>query len=65
MMEGVDPQLLEDFILDGLHEDIQDGDHTSLACIPEDRTSKARLLVKDTGVLAGVDLAQMIFKRLI
>jgi len=64
MLEGVDPKLLEDFILDGLHEDIQDGDHTSLACIPEDSTSKAKLLVKDTGVLAGVDLARRIFKHL-
>lgn len=63
-MEGVDAQLLKDFIIDGLHEDIQDGDHTSLACIPEDATSKARLLVKDTGVIAGVELAEMIFKHL-
>lgn len=64
MMEGVDLQLLEEFILDGLHEDIQDGDHTSLACIPEDSISKARLLVKDTGVIAGVELAEKIFKHL-
>lgn len=64
MMEGLDKELLEAFIEDGLHEDIQDGDHTSLACIPADAKSKARLLVKDTGVIAGVELASMIFKHL-
>lgn len=46
-----------------LVEDIGDGDHTSLATVPENGKGKARLLVKDNGVLAGVDLAQMIFKR--
>lgn len=46
-----------------LAEDIGDGDHTSLATIPENGKGKARLLVKDNGVLAGVDLAKMIFKR--
>ncbi len=61
-MDGVDYQLIEDFIADGLHEDVQDGDHTSLACIPKDSISKARLLVKDNGVIAGVELAEMIFK---
>jgi len=50
------------FISDGLFEDVQDGDHTSIACIPPDGKTKARLLIKDVGVLAGVDLAAMIFK---
>lgn len=63
-MEGINPEQLKQFIIDGLHEDIRDGDHTSLACIPEDSISKARLLVKDTGVIAGVELAEMIFKHL-
>lgn len=64
MMDGVDQELLEDFIIDGLHEDIQDGDHTSLACIPAESVSRARLLVKDNGVIAGIELAEMIFKHL-
>ena len=52
------------FISAGLFEDIRDGDHTSLACIPSDARTKAHLLVKDVGVLAGVDLAEMIFRHL-
>ena len=46
-----------------LSEDIGEGDHTSLSTIPETGTGKARLLVKDQGVLAGVDLAEIIFHR--
>lgn len=63
MMHGIDPKTLEKFIEDALHEDVRDGDHTSLACIPADSRSKARLLVKDPGVIAGVELAEMIFKK--
>jgi nicotinate-nucleotide pyrophosphorylase (carboxylating) len=54
---------LDQFIASALIEDIGDGDHSSLACIPFDATSKARLLVKEDGILAGVALAQDIFKR--
>lgn len=57
----MDKQLVDDFINRALAEDVGDGDHTSLATIPEGTTGKARLLVKDTGVLAGVELAQEIF----
>lgn len=46
-----------------LLEDIGDGDHTSLSTVPESATGKARLLVKDNGILAGVELAKMIFHR--
>ncbi|MBL4704384.1 MAG: carboxylating nicotinate-nucleotide diphosphorylase [Flavobacteriales bacterium] len=42
-------------------EDIKDGDHSSLACIPHDAKSSAKLLVKEDGLLAGVELAQLIF----
>ncbi len=45
-----------------LSEDIGNGDHSSLACIPADAVGKARLLIKDDGVLAGVDLAKIIFE---
>lgn len=54
---------LDELIERALREDIGDGDHTSLACIPESARSKAHLLVKDRGVLAGVDVAKKIFKR--
>jgi nicotinate-nucleotide pyrophosphorylase (carboxylating) len=46
-----------------LTEDVGDGDHTSLACVPKSGKGKARLLVKDNGILAGVELAKIIFHR--
>lgn len=49
------------FIKDALKEDVGDGDHTSLACIPKNAKGQAHLLVKDTGIIAGVDLALKIF----
>jgi nicotinate-nucleotide pyrophosphorylase (carboxylating) len=55
-------EFLHDFIHSAFREDVGEGDHSSLSSIPENATSKARLLVKDTGVLAGVDLALQIFK---
>ncbi|MDT3404870.1 carboxylating nicotinate-nucleotide diphosphorylase [Mucilaginibacter terrae] len=57
----MDKQLVDDFINRALAEDVGDGDHTSIATIPDGTQGKARLLVKDTGVLAGVELAQEIF----
>ena len=54
---------LNNFIKNALIEDVGDGDHTSLASIPKDATSKAHLLVKDNGIIAGIELAQMIFKE--
>ncbi len=62
-MQGIDQSQLEKFIVDALHEDVRDGDHTSLACIPADQTTKARLLVKDIGVIAGVDFAKAVFNH--
>jgi nicotinate-nucleotide pyrophosphorylase (carboxylating) len=53
---------ISQFISRALAEDIGDGDHTSLACIPADATGKAKLLVKENGILAGVELALQIFK---
>ena len=54
-------QLLEEFITNGLKEDVGNGDHTSLACIDKDSRCRAKLLVKDVGVIAGVTLAEKIF----
>jgi|SRR5690554_719152 len=48
-------------IENAIREDVGDGDHSSLACIPAEATGKAMLLVKDTGILAGVEFAKMIF----
>lgn len=47
-----------------IKEDIGDGDHTSLACIPEKAKGKAHLLVKENGVIAGIELAQLIFNKI-
>ncbi len=47
-----------------LKEDVGDGDHTSMACIPQTAERKAKLLVKDNGILAGVELAKIIFNRI-
>ncbi|MBQ7423334.1 MAG: carboxylating nicotinate-nucleotide diphosphorylase [Prevotella sp.] len=44
-------------------EDIGDGDHTTLCCIPEDAEGKSRLLIKEDGVLAGVEVAKEVFRR--
>ena len=54
-------QQLDDFIRMALAEDVGSGDHTSLACIPSDSISQAKLLVKDTGVISGIDVAERIF----
>ena len=59
----MDIELVQPFIDNALKEDVGDGDHTSLATIPPDTTGKARLLVKDHGIIAGVELAEYIFHR--
>jgi nicotinate-nucleotide pyrophosphorylase (carboxylating) len=55
--------MIDEIIDNALREDIGEGDHSSLACVPEHGKGIAKLLVKDSGVLAGVELAQRIFKR--
>jgi nicotinate-nucleotide pyrophosphorylase (carboxylating) len=52
---------LAQFIEASLREDVGEGDHSTLASIPEDARSRARLLVKDEGILAGIELARAIF----
>lgn len=54
---------LDEFIRLALEEDVGDGDHTSLATIPPDATGRARLLVKEAGILAGVQVAVRIFAQ--
>jgi len=63
-MDGISDQQLKDFIVKGLEEDVRDGDHTSLACIDPNSRSTAFLFAKDDGVIAGVELAEMIFRHL-
>lgn len=55
---------LEDRLIDlAFAEDIGDGDHTTLCCIPEAAMGKSHLLIKEQGVLAGVELAKKVFNR--
>ena len=54
---------LERIIKNGIREDVGEGDHSSLACIPKDARGKAKLLVKEEGVIAGVEFAKMIFQE--
>ena len=61
-MEYLSKSALRKFIKAALAEDVGDGDHTSLSTIPADAKGKARLIVKDSGILAGIELAKLIFK---
>ncbi len=52
--------MFDEIVKNALQEDLGDGDHSSLACIPENASGIAKLLVKDTGVLAGVEVAKKV-----
>lgn len=67
MTPVISPQIeekIQHFIISALAEDVGDGDHTSLACIPKNAKSTAKLLVKDPGIIAGIAIAERIFKHL-
>lgn len=55
---------VDDLIELCIREDIGDGDHTSLACIPADEHGSMRLLCKQEGVIAGIEIAQIVLRRL-
>ena len=55
---------VNDLIELAIREDIGDGDHSSLACIPHDERGRMKLLVKQEGVLAGVEVAETVLRRL-
>ena len=63
-MKGIEDRILYDFIDRALYEDIREGDHTSLACIDPESRKTALLKVKDVGVIAGVEFAEAVFKKL-
>ncbi|MEO0902558.1 MAG: carboxylating nicotinate-nucleotide diphosphorylase [Bacteroidota bacterium] len=54
-------QEIDLIIKNAIREDVGDGDHSSLACIPENAKGKAKLLVKDEGIVAGIDFAKQVF----
>lgn len=55
--------MIDEIIELALREDIGDGDHSSLSCVPENAKGHAKLIVKDEGVIAGVELAVKIFHK--
>ncbi|MCF0160805.1 MAG: carboxylating nicotinate-nucleotide diphosphorylase [Bacteroidaceae bacterium] len=61
-MKSVD-ELVDELIDLSFAEDIGDGDHTTLCCIPAEATGKSKLLIKEAGVLAGVEVAKEVFHR--
>ena len=56
-------KMMEEAIKSAFKEDLGDGDHSSLACVPENDFSKAKLLIKEEGILAGVNIAKMVFNQ--
>ena len=56
-------ELIDELLDLAFAEDIGDGDHTTLCCIPEDEMGKSHLLVKEEGILAGVEIALKVFKK--
>ena len=55
---------LNQFIENSIREDIGDGDHSSLSCIPAEATGKAQLIVKEDGIIAGIEIAKQVFAHL-
>jgi nicotinate-nucleotide pyrophosphorylase (carboxylating) len=62
-MARLNEQMLDHFIADALREDVGDGDHTSLACIPAADNCEAYLLVKDIGNICGIEIAKRVFQH--
>lgn len=56
-------QLIDDLLTLAFAEDVGDGDHTTLSTIPADAMGKQQLIVKEEGILAGVDVARMVFEK--
>ena len=56
-------QLIDDLLTLAFAEDVGDGDHTTLSTIPESETGKQRLIVKEAGTLAGVEIARKVFEK--
>lgn len=61
---SLNKELLDQFIDRALLEDLGDGDHSSLACIPEKAEGSSKLLIKQEGILAGVEVAEFVFRKL-
>jgi nicotinate-nucleotide pyrophosphorylase (carboxylating) len=62
-MTIINDPIIDQFIDNAIREDVGDGDHTSMAIIPETSIGKAQLLVKDNGIIAGIAVAKRIFEK--
>lgn len=62
-MTIIDNPVLDTFIENAIREDVGDGDHTSLAIIQDKVRGKAQLIIKDDGIIAGIEVAERIFKK--
>jgi nicotinate-nucleotide pyrophosphorylase (carboxylating) len=60
----INKDLFNAFLETTLKEDLGDGDHSSLACIPAEATGEAQLHVKDEGIIAGLEITSLIFERI-
>lgn len=60
-MTGAERKDIEFYIKLALKEDVGDGDHTSLACVPADAKGKAILIAKEAGIIAGIEVAEMVY----
>lgn len=56
-------ELIDDLLTLAFAEDVGDGDHTTLSTIPADEIGRQRLIIKEEGILAGVEIARMVFKK--
>ena len=56
-------ELIDELLELSFAEDIGDGDHTTLCCIPADAIGKQRLIIKEDGIIAGVEIAKMVFHK--
>ena len=63
MDEKIVKDLIDRLIDLSFAEDIGDGDHTTLSCIPADAMGKSKLLIKEEGILAGIEVAKEVFHR--
>ncbi len=63
-LTALDKELIDLFIKNAIAEDVGDGDHTSLSTIPQGTQGKAKLIVKENGILAGIELALEIFQQI-
>jgi len=61
--EPITDQQIHDFMVAALYEDVRDGDHTCLACVPTDKRDRAVLKVKQDGILAGMAIAKAVFQH--